>query len=269
MVQFLMCNYHFGVLTIDTTYKLGEFYVTPMTYPHLMIKDIKSKKHPIILGPMLVHQKVDFPAFNYFASTLIGLQKELKHVLAFGTDGDKALALSHNFPFAIQLRCFLHFKKNVEQKLREFGIPSHLAQEFVANIFGKHVGNTYQEGLVDSCSLDEFDQCLEGLKELWDEQEKPFAPASGPQFHRHFIQYNADVVHYHMRKDLRESTGLGSPPSIFTTNASESLNATIKRNVNFRESEWPEFNEQMKRYIESQQEVIGGLVRSWSVSVVW
>ena len=72
-----------------------------------------------------------------------------------------------------------------------------------------------------------------------------------------------------MRKDLRESAGLGSPPSIFTTNASESLNAAIKKNVNFRESEWPEFNEQMKRYIESQQEVIGGLVRSWSVSVVW
>ena len=80
MVRFLTCNHHFGILTIDTTYKLGEFYVTPMTYPHLMIQDIKSKKHPIMLGPMLVHQKVDFPAFNYFAGTLIGLQKELKRV---------------------------------------------------------------------------------------------------------------------------------------------------------------------------------------------
>ena len=53
-----------------------------------------------------------------------------------------------------------------------------------------------------------------------------------------------------MRKDLKESAGLGSPPSIFTTNASESLNAAIKR------KEWLEFNEQMKQYVESQQEVV-------------
>ena len=114
MVRFLMCNHRFSVLTVDTTYKLGEFYVTPMTYHHLMVENIKTKKHPVMLGPLLVHQKVDFPAFNYFASTLIGSWKEPKHVLAFGT-GDKAIveALSHNFPFAIQLRCFLHFK-NVE-----------------------------------------------------------------------------------------------------------------------------------------------------------
>ena len=43
--------------------------------------------------------------------------------------------------------------------------------------------------------------------------------------HDYFIQYQADVVRYHMRKDIRERGGLGSPPSAFTTNASESINA--------------------------------------------
>ena len=54
--------------------------------------------------------------------------------MAFGTDGDKALveALSHNFPIATQLRCFIHFKKNVEQKLCDFGMPSALIQEYIA-----------------------------------------------------------------------------------------------------------------------------------------
>ena len=170
MVRFLTCNHHFSVLTVDTTYKLGEFYVTPMTYHHLMVEDIKTKRHPVMLGPLLVHQKVDFPAFNYFASTLIGLRKELKHVLAFGTDGDKAIveALSHNFPFAVQLRCFLHFKKNVEQKLKEFGVPTQIMQEFLLDTFGKRVANTYHEGLVDSNSVQEFDECIENLKPLWD-----------------------------------------------------------------------------------------------------
>ena len=177
----MTCNHHFSVPTVDTTYKLGEFYVTPMTYHHLTVEDIKTKKHPIMLGP-LVHQKVYFPAFNYFASTLIGLRKELKHVLAFCTDGDKAIVegLSHNFPFVVQLCCFLNFK-NVEQKLKEFGVPTQVMQEFLSDIFGKRVANTYQEGLVDSNSVQEFDECVENLIQkplifILDARENPFAP---------------------------------------------------------------------------------------------
>lgn len=32
-VRFLTNNHHFGVLTVDTTYNLGDFYVTPIVYP--------------------------------------------------------------------------------------------------------------------------------------------------------------------------------------------------------------------------------------------
>ena len=52
MVQFLTCNHRFGVLTMDTT---------PITYLHLMIEDIsKTKRHPIMLDPLLMHQKSIF-----------------------------------------------------------------------------------------------------------------------------------------------------------------------------------------------------------------
>ena len=120
MVRFLTSNYRFTVLSVDTTYKLGEFYVTPMAYHHVMVEDIKTKKHLVMLGPLLVHQKVDFTAFNYFVSTLIGLKKELRNVLAFGSDGDKALveALSHNFPYAIQLHCFCTSRRMLNKSLK-------------------------------------------------------------------------------------------------------------------------------------------------------
>ncbi len=59
-----------------------------------------------------------------------------------------------------------------------------------------------------------------------------------------------------MRRDLREACGLGSPPSDFTTNSSESINAALKRKVNHKESEWPQFNERLKLYVESQREEI-------------
>ena len=57
--------------------------------------------------------------------------------------------------------------------------------------------------VVDCQSLEEFDESLKGLKHLWDLREKPYAPSSGPRFFHYFVQYQADVVRYHMRKDLR------------------------------------------------------------------
>lgn len=59
-----------------------------------------------------------------------------------------------------------------------------------------------------------------------------------------------------MRKALRESVGLGSPPTIFTTNASESINAAIKRKVDYKESALPEFIKQMKHLVQSLREEV-------------
>ena len=38
MERFLVDNDDFGILTIDPTYNFGQFYVTPTTYPHLMLQ---------------------------------------------------------------------------------------------------------------------------------------------------------------------------------------------------------------------------------------
>jgi len=64
-----------------------------------------------------------------------------------------------------------------------------------------------------------------------------------------------------MLKSTRTATGLGYPLEIFTTNSSESLNATIKRKVNYKESEWPEFNEYMRQLVMSQRDKV-----LWSLS---
>ena len=67
MNRFLTNNKKFGIFMADTTYNLGEFYVTPTAYPHLMLEDVRSKQHPTMIGPILVHQQTDFASFNYFA----------------------------------------------------------------------------------------------------------------------------------------------------------------------------------------------------------
>ena len=249
---------HCGILTIDPTYNLGQFYVTPTTYPHLMLEDITTQKNPSLLGPVLIHQRMDFSTFNYFSSTLVGFSKRLRNLSAFGTDGQEALidAFSHCFPNAVQLRCFIHFKRNVSEKLKEYGIPTGVAEEFLSNIFGKRSGSTYNEGLVDCSSEKDFSEKLEKCMAVWNAREAPFAPASGPRFFNYFRRYKSDIVCHSMRADLRESVGLGCPPKIFTTNPSESINAMMKRKVNYKESEWPQFNEAVKELVKQQREEI-------------
>ena len=261
MERFLTQPEGFGILTVDTTYNLGQFYVTPTTYPHLMLEDVASNKHPTMLGPVLVHQRMDFATFNYFASTLVGLNKKLINLRAFGTDGQESMieAFSHAFPHSMHLQCFIHFKRNIAEKLKELGIPSSVGDEILADIFGKRCGTVYEEGLVDAISSSDFSERLEGCKEAWEQREEPYAPSSGPRFYTYFSRYKASAVCSNMRKDLREEAGLGSPPTIFTTNASESINAVLKHKVNYKESEWPTFNESIRQLAKQQREVIRSL----------
>lgn len=62
-------------------------------------------------------------------------------------------ALGHNFPHALQLRCFLHFKKNVQEKFGDLALSKQAAQQIMDAIFGKREGNLRVEGLVDTSSV--------------------------------------------------------------------------------------------------------------------
>ena len=238
LVRFLTDERKFRVFTADTTYNVGEFYVTPSTYKRLMLVDITSKKHPTMAGPVLVHQRKHFAAFNYFASTLVSFNMKLQGLLAFGTDGDEALieAFLHNFPFAIQLRCFLHMKRNIHSKLGERGLPSCVSEEFLSDIFGKYVYNRYEEGLVDAVSCFDFESRLHNCKDVWNAREAQYLHPGQMSFFDYFVQQYSKVFENTMLKSSRTAAGLGCPPGIFTTNSSESLNAAIKRKVNFKES---------------------------------
>ena len=233
--RFLTHSDGFGILTVDTTYNLGQFSVTPTTHPHLMLEDVAFNKHPTMLGPVFVHQRMDFATFNYFAGTLVGLHKELVNVRAFGTDGLKSMieAFSHSFPHSLHLRCFIHFKRNIAEKL---GILSSVAEEFLS---GKRCGTMYEEGLVVPL--------LTSASKLGMSVKSRMLPVFFPTF--------LDIrLCSSMRKDLREKAGLGSPPSIFTTNASESINAVLKHKVNYQESKWPTFNESIRQLAKQQRE---------------
>ena len=161
-----------SILTVDPTFNLGPFYVTPMTYQHMMIENLQGS-HPIQLGPILVHHTKTLRPFHYFASTLISCKPTLVNLRSFDTDGEPELGKAFHlaFPKAVHLRCTNHFWQNIKDKLRNIGIPPNVSKVYLSDIFGIQVGSHYEKGLIDAPCKYSFSTAIEQLKEKWNNLE--------------------------------------------------------------------------------------------------
>ena len=139
-------------------FNLGNFDVTVTTYQHLLLKlkNDPSQKSPTLISPIFIHVCNDFSAYHFFTSFLVGQRPQLSSVKAFRTDGELALenALESSSVNAQNVRCFLHFKSNLECKLQELKIPNSVKNEIVKDVMGSpcHL----QHGLVDSESVEQL-----------------------------------------------------------------------------------------------------------------
>ncbi len=57
VVRFCCDPQLFSVFGVDPTFNLGEFSVIVTTYRHLQLLNRNTKKNPVFLGPMLIHQR--------------------------------------------------------------------------------------------------------------------------------------------------------------------------------------------------------------------
>ena len=139
------------ILTLDPTFDLGDFNVTVSTYRHLMLTN-SAGKPPVMTGPIFIYQRKNFNSYYFFASSLLGLKPSLSNLRSFGTDGEKALfnAFQTVFSKATHLRCFLHFRGNLDSKLKEYNIPKSLRIEFLRDVFGKiGTAESYHSTILD------------------------------------------------------------------------------------------------------------------------
>ena len=221
------------MMSVDPTFNLGPFYVTPITFQNLLVSSNSSKnsKHPILIGPVLIHHTKTFHAFYYFASTLIRLKPNLINIRSFGTDGESELikALHCAFPKAVHLRCTNHFRQNVKEKLRKIGVSQNVAHEITADIFGVRFGTHMQLGLIDSEDMPHFDSTLLSLREKWNNLERSCVPAANePVFHSWFTENHAPIIKASILPEIRKQAQVTAH---FTTNNSESMNSIIKKEV--------------------------------------
>lgn len=63
----------FTPLSVGPTFNLGNFSVTVTSYRNLLLKNKRTKKNPVMIGPMLVHRRKLFSSYYFFASSLVSL----------------------------------------------------------------------------------------------------------------------------------------------------------------------------------------------------
>lgn len=107
---------------------------------------------------------------------------------------------------------FLHFKGNLDMKLREYGVPKNERMELLKDVFENLL--ELETGLIDADSEQEFEALVESVKDVWEQRESPYN--SPPQFHSWF-KYCKDGVKDTMLKS-KELSGLGNPPEPFYMN---------------------------------------------------
>ena len=221
-----------SVLSVDPTFNLGPFYVTPISYHNLLVKT-KNGNHPIMLGPVLIHQTKKFQPFHYFASTLIWLNPKLVSLKAF------IKAFHVCFPNAAHLRCINHMRQNVKDKLRNLRVPQGVMKDFLDDIFGKQIGSHFEDGLVNAKSESAFRDSLNRLKCQWNNLERSCSSGNtDPEFHSWFCKFKAEDIVNCCLLAIRVKAGADSQ-HLFTTNSSESLNHVIKAEVEWKENKLP------------------------------
>lgn len=108
------------------------------------------------------------------------------------------------------------------------------------------------DGLVDADSDEEYNKGLQSLSLKWESYDND---AKGPlhSFCRWLKCYKSETIKQTMLRSKRRQAGLGDPPVAFTTNASESINALLKNQVQHKKSDVPLFLDKLKAAIDEQQ----------------
>lgn len=152
-----------SVLGVDATFNCGNFFVTLTSFQHKMFVNKQSGKHPVILGPSVIHMTKEFEDYHYLAGRLKVHCKNFGSLKAFGTDGEINLANAFvcERPDAIHLRCKIHLCDNIERKLTNLSFNKDARQNILETIFGRRQGNARVKALADATSSEEFDEMME------------------------------------------------------------------------------------------------------------
>ena len=193
------------LLSYDTTFQLGDFYVSILCFRHTLFKEA-----PVILAAFLVHERKFEEHHKELFCVCTKLVRSLNHTTCpMVTDEEVAIvnAVAQVIPQVPQLRCWNHIFHAVMAWLCKHGAPCQDISVYLSDI----------RDLLHLPTEEEYDSKLASLKQRW----------SAP-----FSDYYTNHIHPDIQSIARwaiEPLGVYHPYSGITNNQSESLNHVLKQ----------------------------------------
>ena len=220
--------------SVDPTFSLGKFEVTPIVFNNLILKSKRTDGNPIFLGPTMLHHSKSEAEYQMLATTCVRKCSSLKDAKGFVTDGETALqnAFQEQLKNSQSLRCFKHFENNCKNKLRELGIRSEKDQKY---FLGKTFGvRGKEEGIIDATDGKDLRERLKSARNELEEHERRTLGKDERYFPKYwsYLNSNRKMMRRHMLDDVRRKAGIsdgdnGKPQRCYT-NCSESMNHVMK-----------------------------------------
>ena len=103
------------VLSIDTTFNVGQFYVTSTTYQNAKFVNQRTGKLANLPGPALFHVRQDESQFLFFSNNLLEANYAFEKVRFVGGDRDKG---QKGFLKPLKGVTYLPCKKRIEDNIK-------------------------------------------------------------------------------------------------------------------------------------------------------
>lgn len=210
-----------SVFGVDPTFNICNNNVTITTYKNPLLIVRSTGKHPVFIGPILIHSEKTFESYYTLPSAMVRIRPDLTKLKAFGTDDEVNLysALGSLFRDAHHLLCFIHVRDNIEKALKNNNVEN--PEEYISEIFGEKIGEKKIKGLLDSASEDEFEKKWQQLTHVWLQRN------GGKAFTAYMLKNKKEKMKKKMIGLVRQKSGLGFQD--FDQNGNESINSMLKK----------------------------------------
>lgn len=199
------------LLSYDTTYNLGDFYVSPLLFRHTLFEDA-----PVMPAAFLIHEKRTQFAHEIFMEFVAKEVPEIKGApLVTDGEGNIIKAISKRLPQVHHLCCWNHLQSGARYWLRKHGATTSDCSVYIRDL----------KELLMSTSEEEYRQKYSVISQKW---SQPFV-----EYFDH--QIDPEVTSAAGRWIL-EPLGIYNGYSGVTTNQSEGFNTLLKNLTERKES---------------------------------
>ncbi|GFR70921.1 hypothetical protein ElyMa_000339600 [Elysia marginata] len=204
------------VLGVDKTFNPGQLHVTPTVSKHLGMVRPTTNRHPIFIGPTLIHGNSDRKTYSTFFNFIKQELEDAPKDPVIGSDEEMAICIVAKFVFPTSnlIKCSRHLKSNMIMCLQgKVGVARRKRNNIVSAVFGPG-------GLTSSPTITVFEERLTNIQTTINDQ----APA--------YLQHLTIRVLPILQQNTMLTRTEASPD--WTNNNWESMNHILKMKIGWR-----------------------------------